>query len=151
MVQLLRKLGWAWYNYYVRTYVSRRRARLGMVQLLRTYIIPTVAKTKSNGESVLVRTLEGRYSSIGLRSFEHLHAFLPELEINEVLMAVVSGRVSTVLTLDSELARFADQTFDVIIIAHITHGATSLQVDTVRNNKLKHGGRILHINKDQYG
>ncbi len=86
--------------------------------------------------------------SYGLREFDFLHANVPEADVNRVLVSFVSGRKRTVITTDSELHRFADGSFNAIVVvldAQI-EPATS-NVTATRQLKLKAEGGVYHVRR----
>ncbi len=87
--------------------------------------------------------------SYGLRCFEFVHDQQPEEDINNALMKLAGGQVHTVLTVASELGRFADNTFDCVVFAKV------YSADVVNDNvmllamrKAKPAGVVKEVDSD---
>ncbi len=85
-------------------------------------------------------------STYGLRPFEFIHSNMAEVDVNNGLMAFVSGRKRTLITHDSELYRFENHLFDAIVVILETElEPADADVTALRDLKLKPGGQIFHV------
>ncbi len=86
--------------------------------------------------------------SYGLREFDFLHSNVPEADVNRVLMSFVSGRKKTIIATDSELHRFADGSFDAIVVVLDSQiEPATASVTATRQQKLKAEGGIYHVRR----
>ncbi len=85
-------------------------------------------------------------ATYGIRPFEFIHSNMAEADVNNGLMALVSGRKNTLITHDSELYRFENHSFDAIVVVHETElEPAAADVTALRDSKLKTGGQIFHV------
>ncbi len=82
----------------------------------------------------------------GMRTFDFIHGFQAEEDITKSLMAFVGGRVHTILTVEAELSRFADNSFDRILVAQLEMDPENPPTPKISIlQKQKPGGRTLNM------